>query len=383
MSIDRLLPTSDGASELGQQVPVTPVTMIARNSDSGELVTSAFYAAQVDGREPFVRSFGTEHAPVPAALLPPGATVERSVTTPSTLTALARCSSGSILIETLGNLVVFTVSAPTDALAKSVLNSIRQRIVEPSTTGQVSVRMWYGTSSSGDSLIRPITVPTWPEIEHNYPESVRRNLAELVALPRPKGGGKLILWHGEPGTGKTTAIRALLQAWEPWCAAHYISDPERLFGEPSYLLGVATHGRRWSGLSAGARNDGDGPTRLIIAEDSDQYIRASARRDAGAALGRLLNLSDGMLGQGLKTLVLLTTNEPLDRLHPALIRPGRCLASIEFTRFSTAEARSWLPDQIPAPQHPVALAELYERRGDLDRIGGLGEDRPVSTGQYL
>lgn len=65
---------------------------------------------------------------------------------------------------------------------------------------------------------------------------------------------------------------------------------------------------------------------LLVAEDSDEFLRVSARRESGAALGRLLNLSDGILGQGSNTLILLTTNERLDRLHPALIRPGRCLA---------------------------------------------------------
>jgi ATP-dependent 26S proteasome regulatory subunit len=69
---------------------------------------------------------------------------------------------------------------------------------------------------------------------------------------------------------------------------------------------------------------------LIVAEDSDEFLRLSARREAGAALGRLLNLTDGILGQGSNTLILLTTNELLENLHPALIRPGRCLAQIEF-----------------------------------------------------
>lgn len=33
-----------------------------------------------------------------------------------------------------------------------------------------------------------------------------------------------------------------------------------------------------------------------------------------------------MVGQGLRVLVLVTTNELLRRLHPAVAQPGRCAA---------------------------------------------------------
>ena len=41
-------------------------------------------------------------------------------------------------------------------------------------------------------------------------------------------------------------------------------------------------------------------------------------------------------------LVLVTTNEPLGSLHPAVARPGRCVAEIEFVAFSAEEADEWL-----------------------------------------
>lgn len=39
---------------------------------------------------------------------------------------------------------------------------------------------------------------------------------------------------------------------------------------------------------------------------------------------------DGLIGQGFNLLVLVTTNEPVGKLHPAVVRQGRCLAEIEF-----------------------------------------------------
>ena len=62
----------------------------------------------------------------------------------------------------------------------------------------------------------------------------------------------------------------------------------------------------------------------------------------GQRLSRLLNVVDGLIGQGLRVLVLVTTNEPLRSLHPAVSRPGRCAAQVEFTAFPPQEADAWL-----------------------------------------
>ena len=43
--------------------------------------------------------------------------------------------------------------------------------------------------------------------------------------------------------------------------------------------------------------------------------------------------------------VLVTTNEPLRTIHPAVSRPGRCAAQVEFTAFPPEEADAWLERQ--------------------------------------
>jgi len=80
--------------------------------------------------------------------------------------------------------------------------------------------------------------------------------------------------------------------------------------------------------------------------------------------------------------LLITTNEELSRLHPALTRPGRCLAQVAFGPFSPAEAVAWRgDDDRPAPRRPMTLAELYG--GDDTVITLDGDRRPLSTGAYL
>ncbi len=80
-------------------------------------------------------------------------------------------------------------------------------------------------------------------------------------------------------------------------------------------------------------------------------------------------------------LVCLTTNEDVARLHPAIVRPGRCLAQLHVGRLSQAEARAWLGTSQGVDPDGATLAELFARRDELDRIDAERPDERV--GLYL
>ena len=121
--------------------------------------------------------------------------------------------------------------------------------------------------------------------------------------------------------------------------------------------------------------------RLLIVEDCDELVRVGAKKEAGQALGRLLNVTDGFIGHGLKLLVALTTNEPLMALHPAVVRAGRCLAEIHVGRLSRAEAVAWLGTPEGVSGEGATLAELLQLRGMLGPARAFERCRPV--GMYL
>ena len=237
-----------------------------------------------------------------------------------------------------------------DAVVADLVGALREA---ESTDDDVPITFLANASGRMIEPRRRISAPSWSEIRGNYSAPARAALDELMAAREPGPGG-LLLWHGAPGTGKSHALRALAREWRDWCDTHFITDADAfLGGQTGYLLSALMRSNR------GAR--GQHRWRLVVLEDAGELLAADARSIAGQGLSRLLNLTDGLLGEGLRVVVLVTTNEPLRRLHPAVVRPGRAWAEVEFGELSIEEANAWLEAHVSTSRvdGTTSLAELF------------------------
>jgi hypothetical protein len=307
------------------------------------------------------------------------------------------------------NLVVLDESGAESAelIGRALLKKARPAKPAPPTA--IDVDFWSNSQHGPQSRRRRIDAPAWGEVATNYPPAASVALDELMRRSPGTlgtGAGRLILMHGPPGTGKTSAIRALAREWKPWCDVHYVVDPEGFFGNASYMLEVLLANEAssddddedeeaftWEPVSQEfvatpvKREAKPGPRwRVVVVEDADEFLRTDSKDRIGQALSRLLNVGDGLVGQGLRVLVLLTTNARSMELNPAIVRPGRCLANIEVPAFTAAEATAWLSARgqagtrlATAEEH--TLAALYERLREARKIEAAVT--PARTGQYL
>ncbi|MEO0625160.1 MAG: AAA family ATPase [Pseudomonadota bacterium] len=128
------------------------------------------------------------------------------------------------------------------------------------------------------------------------------------------------LLHGPPGTGKSTAIRALASE----------------LGLDIALLDLGQAGLTDDQLREGLAC---APARSLVAlEDVDAVFKG--RSDAartGVSFSGLLNAIDGIAAQEGRAL-FMTTNHP-ERLDPALIRPGRADVHVELGPVGAEAAR--------------------------------------------
>lgn len=243
---------------------------------------------------------------------------------------------------------------------------------EPSEDEDPTIEMSFWHHGGAHGMIatehkRDLVIPEWNAIKDNYAPDVQEMYNYLTSEQFVAGEkGRMILWHGPPGTGKTYAIRSLMNDWRKWTKPEYITDPEVFFGHSAhYMMNVLLKPTIKVQWDEGRRKAV--PTedwRIIILEDAGEMLSIDARERAGQGLSRLLNAVDGMIGQGLKVLFLMTTNEPLKKMHPAIARPGRTAVECEFGPLSEMQCADWMEKHGMQPEidKSYTLAELYAKK---------------------
>jgi len=242
------------------------------------------------------------------------------------------------------------------ALADKIAEEIKEHFkVAPEEEKKSKFAFWQMDEEGCRVQYSRLDCPTLTDLSKNYNPETFDEVNRVLNLDEPFKHGKIILWHGPPGNGKTYLIRAAAKHWiEKFdIVPEVIIDPQQLFGYSKYLTTLLL--RRTAKKKQ--------PFRLFIAEDCAQLFSSAGRRQEG--FDRLLNIADGLLGQGQKIVFLFTANEKIEDIDPAILRPGRCLQNVLVDNWKQEEARKWLDQRgilekySQNVQNGASLAELY------------------------
>lgn len=152
----------------------------------------------------------------------------------------------------------------------------------------------------------------------------------------------LYLFHGQPGTGKSTYIKYLIHQLKK--KVIFISP--KMAGEldnlsmTSFLL--------------------DNRNAVLVIEDAEELI-SSREEVRNSSLSMMLNLTDGLLGESLGIQIIATFNTDLKNIDKALLRKGRLSKIYEFKPLALDRTNALLQKlghQIEV-SHPMPVSDIF------------------------
>lgn len=200
----------------------------------------------------------------------------------------------------------------------------------------------------GDLITRQVQIKK-PKINFNYHynEDFLPMHREIVKQLNKQDRTGLYLFHGEPGTGKSTYIKYLIHKVRKkviFISPKTAGQLDSINVTPFLLEN---------------RNS------VLVIEDSEELI-ASREEIRNSNLSMLLNLTDGLLGESLGIQIIATFNTDVKNIDKALLRKGRLSLIYEFKALDEKRTNLLLNKlgYFTKVERGLTVAEIFNFEGD-------------------
>lgn len=289
---------------------------------------------------------------------------------------------GVVRLEFINNYLKTHVISTDEQFASALIEDIRKDFQPVERQGHIFAIVRHGPhlgiSSIGDASVPLIPSNYTPEVMEDYQYAVKD-------LKTSSPSGRIVIMEGEPGTGKTHLIRALLS--EVPDAMFVLISPEMV---PSLagpdLLPLLLQNKQNYAMK--------GPIALVL-EDADRCLVSRGDNNL-SSIQSLLNLGDGILGSLLDLRIIATTNAKKLEMEAAILRPGRLSKRMEVGALDLVTARGVFQRLLPTVKLPkefrdppmtgfrMTLAEAYSlarKHGWEPQVREVNED--VASGSSM
>lgn len=188
--------------------------------------------------------------------------------------------------------------------------------------------------------VHPLPVKKQPIDLGHYNEDLPH---EEIKKELESEGSGLMIFHGAPGTGKTSYLRGLLHE----------SNREFIWLDPKILSNMDSDSLLQ--IFAEYKNS------VVVLEDCEKLVQSRERRGGQSSeMNILLNLTDGILGDSFNLKFVCTFNSGLDSIDTALLRNGRLKVKYEFKELKADRVKA-LGDKLGKniPEMDMALCDIY------------------------
>ena len=186
-------------------------------------------------------------------------------------------------------------------------------------------------------------------IDLHYNDNFKAVSANIITNIKKSKTQGLYLFHGQPGTGKSTYIKHLIH-----------QQTKKVIFMPPNMAGNLDSMELTEFLI-------DNPNCVLVIEDAEDLI-VSRENNYNSRLSFLLNITDGILSDSLNIQIIATFNTDLKNIDKALLRKGRLTSIYEFKDLETNKTNELLKtlksDYVS--EKAMSLADIFNLEVDTN-----------------